>query len=112
MHIGSKLFGPLLLCHMCFFDILEQIPPLYLLSLVACEVILKKDFIKIYEKASQKFRKVSLISNGLALNEELINQSKILSALASRMSLLISQITASYGGKPMVTPPVFIREEE
>lgn len=41
--------------------------------MVAGEVILKKDFIKIYEKASQKFRKVSLISNGLALNEELID---------------------------------------
>ena len=56
-----------------WFDILDQIPPFSLLTLVAGEVILKKDFIKIYEKASQKFRKVSLISNGLALNEELIN---------------------------------------
>lgn len=56
-----------------WFDIINQIPPFALISLVAGEVILKKDFIKIYEKASEKFRKVSLISNGLALNEELIN---------------------------------------
>ena len=56
-----------------WFDIINQIPPFSLISLVAGEVILKKDFIKIYEKASGKFRKVSLISNGLALNEELIN---------------------------------------
>lgn len=56
-----------------WFDIIDQIPPFSLLSLVAGEVILKKDFIKIYEKASQKFKKVSLISNGMALNEELIN---------------------------------------
>lgn len=56
-----------------WFSILEQIPPFSLISLVAGEVILKKDFLKIYEKASSKFRRISLISNGLALNEELID---------------------------------------
>ena len=56
-----------------WFEIINQIPPFALISLVAGEVILKKDFIKIYEKTSEKFRKVSLISNGLALNEELID---------------------------------------
>ena len=56
-----------------WFNIINQIPPFSFISMVAGEVILKKDFIKIYEKASEKFRKVSLISNGLALNEEILN---------------------------------------
>lgn len=46
------------------------------------------------------------------LNEELIKQSKILSVLTSRISLLISQITASYGGKPMIAPPIYVPENE
>lgn len=53
-----------------WFDIIDQIPPFTLISLVAGEVLLKKDFDKIYERASRKFRKVTLISNGLALKEE------------------------------------------
>lgn len=56
-----------------WFNIIDQIPYFSLISMVAGEVILKKDFIKIYEKASEHFRKVSIISNGLALNEEIIN---------------------------------------
>ena len=56
-----------------WLSVINQIPPFSLVSFVAGEVILKKDFLKIYEKASQKFRKISLISNGLALNEEIID---------------------------------------
>ncbi len=56
-----------------WFSIIDQIPPFSLISMVAGEVILKKDFIQIYEAASKKFRKVSLISNGLALKEEIID---------------------------------------
>lgn len=54
-------------------NIIEQIPPMAMVSLVAGEVILKKDFLEIYEKISQKHRKVTLISNGYALNEKLID---------------------------------------
>jgi MoaA/NifB/PqqE/SkfB family radical SAM enzyme len=54
-----------------WFDIIDQIPPFRLISLVAGEVLLKKDFEKIYERASQKFRKVTLITNGLALKEDI-----------------------------------------
>jgi len=56
-----------------WFDILNQIPYFSFITFCAGEVILKKDFIEIFEKASQKFRKVSLISNGLALNEDIID---------------------------------------
>jgi uncharacterized protein len=56
-----------------WFDIIDQLPPFSLITLCAGEVILKKDFIPIFEKCVTKFRKVSLISNGLALNEEIIN---------------------------------------
>ncbi len=56
-----------------WYDIINQIPPFSMISLVAGEVILKKDFTQIYEKASEKFRKVTLISNGLALKEDIID---------------------------------------
>ena len=54
-----------------WFDIIEQIPPFALITFVAGEVILKKDFREIFKKSSEKFRKISLISNGIALNEDL-----------------------------------------
>ena len=54
-----------------WFNIIDQLPPFALISFVAGEVILKKDFREIFKKASEKFRKISLISNGLALNEDL-----------------------------------------
>ena len=56
-----------------WFDILDQIPYFAFITMVAGEVIIKKDFIKIFEKASEKFRKISVISNGLALNEEILD---------------------------------------
>ncbi|MCD7780761.1 MAG: radical SAM protein [Candidatus Gastranaerophilales bacterium] len=55
-----------------WFSVINQLPRFSFITLCAGEVILKKDFIKIYEKCSKKFRKGSLITNGLALNEELI----------------------------------------
>lgn len=74
-----------------WFDIIDQIPPFALISLVAGEVILKKDFIKIYEKVSKKFRKVTLISNGLALKEDIIN------SLIKNKLLLLSVSLNGYG---------------
>lgn len=71
--------------------IIKQIPPFALISFVAGEVILKKDFLKIYEKASQKYRKVSLISNGLALNEE------IMDSFIKNKLLLLSVSLDGYG---------------
>ena len=56
-----------------WFSVLEQIPAFSLITFCAGEVILKKDFIKIYEKASSRFRKISLITNGLALTEQMID---------------------------------------
>ncbi len=74
-----------------WFNIIDQIPPFALISFVAGEVILKKDFIKIYQKASEKFRKVTLISNGLALKEEIID------ALIKNNLLLLSVSLDGYG---------------
>ena len=56
-----------------WFDIINQIPPLSLISFVAGEVLLKEDFIKIYEKASEKFRKITVITNGIKLNNDIVN---------------------------------------
>lgn len=74
-----------------WFDIIDQLPPFSLISLVAGEVILKKDFIKIYEKASERFRKVTLISNGLALKEDVID------SLIKNKLLLLSVSLDGYG---------------
>lgn len=56
-----------------WLDIIGQIPPFSLISFVAGEVLLKEDFEIIYKAACKNFRKVSLITNGLMLNEDLIN---------------------------------------
>ena len=74
-----------------WFDIIEQIPRFALISLVAGEVVLKKDFIPIYEKISQKQRKVTLISNGLMLKDELID------TLIKNKLLLLSVSLDGYG---------------
>ena len=43
--------------------------------------------------------------------QEFIKQSKLLSGLAARISLLISQVTSSFGGKPLITPPSYIEKK-
>ncbi|MCD7739861.1 MAG: radical SAM protein, partial [Candidatus Gastranaerophilales bacterium] len=56
-----------------WFDIINQIPFFSFISLVAGEVMIRADFFEILEKASQKtMGKVSIITNGLLLNEERI----------------------------------------
>ena len=50
--------------------------------------------------------------NTFDLSDEFINNGKeILNNLASRTSLLISQITASFGQTPIITPPAFISQD-
>lgn len=56
-----------------WLDIIKQIPPFSVVSFVAGEVLLKENFDVIYKEASKKFRKVSLITNGLLLNENVSN---------------------------------------
>ena len=45
------------------------------------------------------------------LNKEIKDDKRILSGLISRVSLLISQITSSYGQSPIITPPNFIEQK-
>ena len=56
-----------------WFKIIDQIPPFSLISLVAGEVLIKEGFDEIFKKVSEKFRKVTLISNGLKLDEKTID---------------------------------------
>ncbi len=56
-----------------WLDIIEQIPPFSIITFVAGEVLLKEDFDIIFKKASEKFRKVTLITNGLKLDEKTID---------------------------------------
>ncbi len=76
-----------------WYSVIDQIPPFSLITFCAGEVILKKDFIKIYEKASEHFRKVSLITNGLALTEQMLD-----SFIKNRL-LLLSVSLDGYGKK-------------
>ncbi len=76
-----------------WFDIINQIPAFSLITFCAGEVLIKKDFIDIYKKASEKFRKVTVISNGLALNEEIID-----SFIKNKLMLLSVSLDA-YGKK-------------
>lgn len=45
------------------------------------------------------------------LNQSIKEDRRILSGLISRASLLISQITASYGQPPIITPPTFLKKK-
>ncbi len=76
-----------------WFDIIDQLPPFSLVSFVAGEVLIRKDFLEIYKKAGEKFRKISVISNGIALNEEIIN------AFIKYKLLLLSVSLDAYGAK-------------
>ncbi len=58
-----------------WFNIIEQVPFYSFISLVAGEVMIRKDFFEILEKASkQTFGKISIITNGLLLNKENIKR--------------------------------------
>ena len=47
------------------------------------------------------------------LKQEMIGpDSIIIPMIMSRISLIISQLTSSYGERPVVTPPSFMRQEE
>ena len=56
-----------------WLDIIDQIPPFSIITFVAGEILLKEGFDRIYKKASEKFRKVTLITNGLKLDEQTID---------------------------------------
>lgn len=58
-----------------WFNIIEQIPFYSFISIVAGEVLLREDFFSILEKASkQNGGKISLITNGVLLNKEFLEQ--------------------------------------
>ncbi len=58
-----------------WLNIIDQIPIYSFISFVAGEVLIRDDFFEIFEKACKKtLGKVSIISNGLLLNEYKINQ--------------------------------------
>lgn len=57
-----------------WFNIIEKIPPHGFISLLGGEPLTRQDFIPILEKASkQVMNKVNTVSNGILLNEEIID---------------------------------------
>lgn len=74
-----------------WFDIIKQIPWFSFVTLVGGEPLLRKDFIPILEKASKKtFGKVHVVSNGILLDDNIID------ALI-KYSLLLSVSIDGYG---------------
>lgn len=57
-----------------WFNIIDQIPFYALVTIIGGEVLLRKDFLSIFEKASKKtMGKVNVVSNGVLLTEEIID---------------------------------------
>jgi radical SAM protein with 4Fe4S-binding SPASM domain len=54
------------------FDIIDQIPPYALITLVGGEPLIRPDFLDIFEHAAAK-AKVNVTSNGMLLNEKILN---------------------------------------
>ncbi len=46
------------------------------------------------------------------LKEELLQEKNIIGGLVSRSSMLISQISSSYGQSPIITQPIFILKQK
>lgn len=57
-----------------WFDIIEQIPFYSFVTLVGGEPLIRKDFIEILERTAKKtFGKLNVVTNGILINEEIID---------------------------------------
>lgn len=57
-----------------WFNIIDQIPFYALVTIIGGEVVLRKDFLPIFERTSKKtMGKVNVVSNGVLLTEEIID---------------------------------------
>ena len=60
---------------------------------------------------NEKYKGNNALDEDTLKNELFTEDNLITSIVMSRISLLISQLTSSYGERPIVTPPSFILEE-
>ena len=75
-----------------WFKVINQLPFYALPTIVGGEPLIRKDFIEILEKASKKtFNKVHLVTNGILINDEIIN------AFDKNKLLLLSVSLDGYG---------------
>lgn len=56
-----------------WFNIIDQLPAFSMITFVAGECLLKEGFVDIFKRAAQKYRKVTLISNGLNLSNNIFD---------------------------------------
>lgn len=57
-----------------WFDVIDQIPFYSFVTLVGGEPLLRKDFIRILEKTAKKtFGKLNVVTNGILINDEIID---------------------------------------
>ena len=75
-----------------WFDVINQIPFYAFITLVGGEPLIRQDFIQILEKACKKtFGKVNVVSNGILINDEIIQ------AFIKTNMLLLSVSLDGYG---------------
>ncbi len=75
-----------------WFDVIEQIPFYSFVTLVGGEPLIRKDFISILEKVCKKTcGKVSVVSNGILINEEIVK------AFVKNKMMLLSISLDGYG---------------
>ena len=60
---------------------------------------------------NDKYKNSDKLDLSLIRKELISEDSVIMSIVMSRISLLISQLTSSYGDRPIVTPPSFMESE-
>lgn len=60
---------------------------------------------------NDKYKNSDKLDLSLIRKELISEDSVIMSIIMSRISLLISQLTSSYGERPIVTPPSFMESE-
>lgn len=73
-------------------DIINQLPIYSLVSLIGGEVLIRKDFLELFEKASKRtMGKVNVISNGILLTEE------VMESFIKNKLLLLSVSLDGYG---------------
>lgn len=65
----------------------------------------------VYLELNEKYAKNNVIDYKALKNYLLFKENTLTSIVMSRISLLISQLTSSYGERPIITPPSFMTED-
>ena len=73
-----------------------------------CSISLKNVSFSVFLELNDKYKGDKQLDYTLIKKKILNKDSVIMSIIMSRISLLISQLTSSYGERPIITPPSFM----